>query len=458
MAARLASRVLAAAKTDEGLAEVLRRTTIEILPLLNPDGLYALLHQFPVPPRHHERTWRLTRNAVDQDRDGIEDEDGPRDLDGDAVIATMRVRDAAGGWRVSDEDPRLMVKAKPGEAGGWRVLTEGLDEDDDGRFNEDGPGGVDLDRNFAHGWREHDPEAGPVSPSEPESRALIEYVLANRSIACVLVLGHRDNLSKTPDANRAKHRVAFDGPHGDDRPWWEAVSKAHHEIVGKGHENDDRADGAFHQWAYYQYGVPAFASRVWYREDPEDPPPLPSGEKPTTEDGRWLEWSDRVLEGKGFLPWKAFEHPQLGAVEIGGFRPGVRTNPPAALLESLTDRQVRFVKDLLGRLPRIALRDVKAKTLAEGAIEVTATLVSEGDFPVITAMGSHARSVMPVRVTIDVAPGAILQGRALEKIDRLGRRGDHRKLRWVIRGKAGKTIRIRAVAEKAGVATAEVTP
>jgi hypothetical protein len=104
----------------------------------------------------------------------------------------------------------------------------------------------------------------------------------------------------------------------------------------------------------------------------------------------------------------------------------------------------------------MALADAKARTLGGGLLEVTATLVSEGDFPVISEMGQRTRAVMPVRVTIDVPREAILQGRALEKIDRLGRRGDHRRLRWVVRSEG--PIRIRALSGKAGAVETEVKP
>ena len=43
--------------------------------------------------------------------------------------------------------------AQKGEAGGWSVYWEGVDSDGDGFLNEDGVGGVELDRNFPHGIR-----------------------------------------------------------------------------------------------------------------------------------------------------------------------------------------------------------------------------------------------------------------------------------------------------------------
>ena len=55
-----------------------------------------------------------------------------------------------------------MRRADPqkGEAGGWAIYWEGVDSDGDGFINEDGPGGVDLDRNFPHQYPAYTPGAG----------------------------------------------------------------------------------------------------------------------------------------------------------------------------------------------------------------------------------------------------------------------------------------------------------
>ena len=52
----------------------------------------------------------------------------------------MRRKDPGGGFKVSPEDPRLLVPVKPGEPGEYEVLgLEGIDNDGDGAVNEDPP-------------------------------------------------------------------------------------------------------------------------------------------------------------------------------------------------------------------------------------------------------------------------------------------------------------------------------
>ncbi len=137
---------------------------------------------------------------VDDDRDGRVDEDGPDDLDGDGAILRMRIEDPEGTMVADDSDPRLLRPADPlrGERGRWKLEPEGTDQDGDGKTNEDPPGVARPDRNFPQGHPEHDPDAGPHAASEPETRALLEFCLAHRNVSAVFVYGRHDNLVQTP--------------------------------------------------------------------------------------------------------------------------------------------------------------------------------------------------------------------------------------------------------------------
>src|SRR5205085_9685579 len=100
---------------------------------------------------------RTGKKPMADDDDGLYDEDGPDDLDGDGNICQMRRLDPNGAWRVSPEDQRLMVPLQPDEKYEGPRYTllgeEGIDNDGDGLINEDGPGGYDLNRNWPAGWQ-----------------------------------------------------------------------------------------------------------------------------------------------------------------------------------------------------------------------------------------------------------------------------------------------------------------
>jgi hypothetical protein len=64
-------------------------------------------------------------------------------------------------------------------------MTEGLDNDGDGWFNEDRVGGVDLNRNFPANWSAKQFASGPFPLSEPETWALANYITSRPNIAAI---------------------------------------------------------------------------------------------------------------------------------------------------------------------------------------------------------------------------------------------------------------------------------
>src|SRR5207244_1639464 len=74
---------------------------------------------------------------------------------------------------------------------------EGKDDDGDGRFNEDGPGGVVLDLNFPVGrtgpWLD---DLGGVLPlSETLSRSYADFALSRRVAIVLLLQGNHGRLA-----------------------------------------------------------------------------------------------------------------------------------------------------------------------------------------------------------------------------------------------------------------------
>ncbi len=173
----------------------LAETTYYIAPVLNPDahdGLFAPLRQRRAG----------AGGKLDRDVDGLVAEDGANDLDGDGRITRMRIADPAGGWLAHPEDPQVMVRAnaEKGWVGAYRLESEGGDDDGDGQFNEDGPFAVVPDMNFAHGWPFPDPEAGPWPSFSPESRAIMDFLLARRNVALAIVYGPANNFLASPQS------------------------------------------------------------------------------------------------------------------------------------------------------------------------------------------------------------------------------------------------------------------
>lgn len=153
-------------ETDPFVAALLKRVTFHVAPCVNPDSRERFLHG---PSDEHSP--RRVPRPVDDDRDGLVDEDGPDDLDGDGEILTMRRKDPNGEWVVDERDDRLMRRVKPGERGTYTILgAEGVDGDGDGRVNEDPVGGsTRTGTGLATGARSRS-RAGPARTPCPSPR------------------------------------------------------------------------------------------------------------------------------------------------------------------------------------------------------------------------------------------------------------------------------------------------
>jgi hypothetical protein len=89
---------------------------------------------------------------------------------------------------------------------------------------------------------------------------------------------------------------------------------------------------------------------------------------------------------------------------------------------------------------------------------VTAAVENAGYFPTALQHALVARAVQPTTVQIQVPPEAVLTGAAkTSTVPRLDGSGARERFTWVIRGRAGETVEIRARSQKGGTATATVT-
>ncbi|MEO5822888.1 MAG: M14 family zinc carboxypeptidase [Vicinamibacteraceae bacterium] len=553
--------------TDDAVRRQLAASVFYIVPRLEVDGTEAVFAPLQAPRRGN-----LT--PFDDDNDGRVDEDPPEDLNGDGIVSVMRVHDGRGPFAPVPEDGRLMKRADPqkGEAGGWSIYWEGVDSDRDGFLNEDGLGGVELDRNFPHQYPAYTPGAGRFMVSEEESRGLLDYVLARRNIAAVVTFGATDTLvggpqvggggSRTPatmdlaafadeatsaalaagivrDAQPVPYQSggifddAFEQPsarpsappssgirpataiESSDLEVFRHVSDRYREITGiRQLPPTRRAAGAFHEWAYFQFGVPAFStpgasiatvpasnsgsatspvpsaspaltpatgataapslpSRPAGPPDtperpgvpvpplpPSPPPPVPppppiADGGPGADDGRWVSLlaSSRP---DALLPWTPFTHPTLGAVEIGGWRPFATVPTPAAVAP-LVAPHVRFLVELSTFVPRVAFASLTATKLGGGLYRIRAEVENSGRWPTALQHAIAARAVKPVLVAIDVAPAALVSGAAKHQFfPTLPGSGRRERIEWIVKAGAGQSVTVRVVAQKGGTATQAV--
>ncbi len=154
--------------------------------------------------------------------------------------------------------------------------------------------------------------------------------------------------------------------------------------------------------------------------------------KKKSDDAKWLEYFEQA-QINGFVDWTPFDHPTLGPVEIGGFIPLSRINPPADLLEGLAEEQTAFVVELMASRPQISIIGPEIKQLADGLYEVRIALVNEGKMPTSTAYSQTSKSIRPVVIRLATNLDNILAGQRISRvwgIDANAGRSEHR---WIIR-------------------------
>ena len=167
------------------VSELLDRASFYFVPVVNPD---SRADWFAEPATANYP--RTVKTPVDDDRDGLVDEDGYDDLDGDGVITQMRMKVplGQGDYRLHPKDPRILVPIEKDEQGDYIELGyEGFDNDGDGSINEDSVGYVDPNRSWGYGWQPRYVQGGAHNYplSIPETRSIAVWALSAPNIAAV---------------------------------------------------------------------------------------------------------------------------------------------------------------------------------------------------------------------------------------------------------------------------------
>ena len=180
-----------------------------------------------------------------------------------------------------------------------------------------------------------------------------------------------------------------------------------------------------------------------------------AGKEDEHPDSYILKWADSTVKGKGFVPWQPYKHPTLGDVEIGGFVPYLKTNPPVTEIEKTASCHGDFYIGLMTRMAELQIKESQVERLGDNLYQVTLFITNAGWFPTTTAQGRRARTAWPIRVSLKTNAGqAIFSGKPNEQIQFLAGSGDTKKLTWTLKGKKGSKITITAASPKSGSVSA----
>lgn len=408
-----------------------------VAPVGNPEG-YSSLFKKPL--------WFNTKNSkpFNDDKDDGVDEDGPEDLNGDGLVTQMRQLHPEGEWMQVKDKPGVLKKADKakGEMGIYRLYEEGRDNDQDGLINEDGPGGVNPGFNFPHNFEHYTSINGPWAASEKESRALLKFAFDHPEIGMVIVLGASNSLFKVPEDEEI---------HKEDLKYWEKVSKLYKEFLKEAELDGKRRDpekfppGSISQWAYFQYGVPAFALDFWTLPMKEEE------KKEESEDKEKMSFDEALFDydPSAFLPWRSFSHPDLGPVEIGGRIPYSGLIPKKEMIQELIRKQVPFIFHLAKLLPRVKIAKVEVKRIATEIWRIQAWVKNTGFLPYPTFHGKITKRPAPLMLLMD-HKNLLLEGKPRVVISQLEGSGGVEKITWLVRGPLNDTITLRLTSPSIG--------
>jgi murein tripeptide amidase MpaA len=447
-----------------------------ICPRVNPDGAEWALADKPKIIRSSTRPYPYDEDPIG----GLVMED----IDGDGHMLMMRIPDPNGNWKKHSDEPRLMVRREPDEEGGeyYRILPEGrFEEPFDPAILTIQPKkeGLDLNRNFPAHWRQEyeQPGAGPYPTSEPEVRAIVDFIVKHPNITGAVTFHTWSGVLLRPYSHQPD-----DAFPAEDLWTYQKIGAKGTEITGypnisvfhdfKYHPKE-HISGVFDDWMYDHLGVFTWTVEIWS-------PQRQAGisdykfidwyrEHPVEDDLKLLKWSEEALGGKGYVDWYEFDHPQLGKVELGGWDVLYAwRNPPPQFLE----KEVALFPDwLVWHLlisPRLEIYEAKAEPLGDGLYQIRLVVQNTGWLPTyITKKALEKKVVRGVIAEIELPEGATLRtGKPREELGQLEGRAykpsalsgwnadptdDRAKVEWVVYAPNGGTVQITARHERAGV-------
>ncbi len=458
--------------------------TFYVCPRLNPDGAELALADQP-------KIIRSSTRPYPYDEEGLE---GliEQDIDGDGRMLQMRILDPNGQWKAHPDEPRLMIRRDPTEVGGtyYRILPEGALKNYDGvtlalmRNKE----GLDLNRNYPAHWRQEGEQigAGEYPTSEPEVRAAVAFIVAHPNITGAVAFHTWSGVLLRPSGVAADETLPAEdlwtfqhiGAKGTQLTGYPAISNFHD---FKYHPKEV-ITGTFDDWAYDHLGLYAWTVELWspqrqagitdykfidwYREHPlEDALKL-------------LKWSDEKLDGKGYVDWYPFEHPQLGKIELGGWNMQYAwRNPPPQYLEREIAPFAEWLTWHALISPRLELHSAQVTPLGEGNYLVRLVVQNTGWLPTYVSKKALERKVVRgVIGEVRLPEGAKLisgkerhdfgqlEGRAYVgtsatpwAVWRLGGTPDRLKAEWVIHAPKGGEVELIARHERSGVVRLKLT-
>lgn len=442
-------------KDVDFIKELLADKVFYIVPTINPDARDHYMKEPNTP--HSPRSGVI---PVDNDRDGLVNEDGFTDLDGNGHITQMIRKSPTGRFKKDPNDPRRLMQVKVDEIGEYEILgSEGVDKDGDGRVGEDGTGYYDPNRDWAWKWQPNYIQNGAYKYpfSLPENRNVRDFVMAHPNIAGAQSFHNSGGMLLRGPGSEADVSTY----NAEDVRIYDAIGKKG-ELLIPGYrylvvyKDLYSAWGGELDWFYggrgiYTFSNELFTSTMYFNK--------PADQETSYEFDKSLLFGDAVVE------WKEYDHPQFGKIEIGGVKKNFTRADPGFLLESDAHRNMAFCIYHAYHMPKLVVEEITEKNLGGGLTEVTAVITNKRMMPTHASQDLKFKIERPDYVSIQgatVVAGMIVENRDMNlateqknnpatlEVSNIPGLGSVT-VRWIISG--GKNYSIKVDSRKGGVVT-----
>jgi hypothetical protein len=410
--------------TDPEVTHLLDTKTIYLKPVNNPDGHNLYLNT--------AQSNRSTVRPEDNDSDGLLDEDAPEDLDNDGMILTMRWKDEKKGNLIPDpiDSTGRIMKRVPAGKGIYLSSSEGIDNDSDGRINEDGIGGLDLHRNYPENWRPETEQtgrgytqggSGEFPLSETETRAVVDFLLSHPNISVVNSMDTSVPMHlRPPSTSPSEERM-----YPEDLAWYKIFDDIGRKITGykkagdvfNDYGNGNPLFGHGPDFGYWYYGAIWYGDEIWngarfkdYNNDGD------------TNQLDMLRWDDEENDGAGFIEWKPARHPVYGDIETGGFNlKFFSQNPPAKHLEPWVKNEALFNIEMVKHLPevdwtKVETKRIKAYKTDSADYQFKIGIINRGKLPTALKQAYLVKIVREDRIELEFDTTGSVKGKPAFKV------------------------------------------
>jgi hypothetical protein len=361
-----------------------------------------------------------------------------------------------------------MVRVKPGEKGEWRVLgREGIDNDGDGRVNEDTPGYLDMNRNYGFKWQPSYVQggAGEFPMSAKATKAIADFVVTKPNICFNFAFHNSGGMilrgpgSKLSGIYPPSDIEVYDflGKEG------EKIIPGYRYLIGM--EDLYKTHGDFDEFMYSNLGIYGFVGELFMSRQERYRVP----DEKTEEDEEWYggtpqeekqKFNDFVSQGVMFRDWKKFDHPLFGEIEIGGWRTFTTRIPPTFMIPEMAHRNASHVIFIARHVPVIKLELLETKNLGNDLHRIRVRVSNENAIPTLSrkALQRNFTRKDILRIEgggIEIVSGGIVDDLHFDRVSPIDHRPwmiftsvpsfGKRDIQWLVRGRGAATISFESV-------------